>query len=325
LKMKVALATDAPALPSRAYPKSAGYDLRSAERTILYAGVTTPIRTGVKLQLPENTSGQIWPRSGLAKMGFSVRGIVDEDFRGEIIVVMQNNTLLDVEIEEGTKIAQLLIVPVIHPKMDIVKELDESSRGEQGFGSSDKADRQEEHGEILLHDIVPLTVDPKQMSLLPKRHKYPKMVLTPENVYMARQLAFGSSGHFLAGDEQTKEILKDTLVQNFYFNTQKEINVAEQLLKDRDEVREANLAHVQRALRKNQPSPIPQDEDAVDMSVKGQNEVDSTMETESDKADGLKAKRNKKDTKDAEDHQNRENEAEKKSFSPSSQRKVANK
>lgn len=131
---------------SRATNKSAGLDLyanlKPDASVNLYAHETALVPTGIAIQLPDNTVGLICPRSGLAqKEGLTVLngpGVIDEDYTGEIKVLIHNTTdSLKVIIPEE-KIAQLVIVPCIYPKIREVTQLTKTKRGDKGFGSSGK-------------------------------------------------------------------------------------------------------------------------------------------------------------------------------------------
>ncbi len=98
------------------------------------------IPTGISIGLPEGYEAQIRPRSGLAaKHGITVLntpGTIDSDYRGEISVILVNLGKNDFNVVRGMRIAQMIISPVSQFKIDIVDELDTTSRGEKGFGST---------------------------------------------------------------------------------------------------------------------------------------------------------------------------------------------
>ena len=121
-----------------AHEGDAGFDLRSAENTILEPNTQALISTGVKMAIPEGYVGLIWDRSGLAaKHGIHVlAGVVDSGYRGEVKVVMRNFGTEPLTITVNMRIAQMLIqaAPSVHIK--IVDTLDDTNRGEGGFGST---------------------------------------------------------------------------------------------------------------------------------------------------------------------------------------------
>lgn len=130
--------------PCYAYPGDAGLDLRSTVDATLQPGQRMVVPTGIAIALPEGHAGLVVPRSGLAaKHGISVvngPGLIDTGYRGEIKVVLIN---LDPEkpfsIARGDRIAQLVVIPFVHADISIVQNLDETDRGQGGFGSSGRA------------------------------------------------------------------------------------------------------------------------------------------------------------------------------------------
>jgi len=126
--------------PTRATALSAGIDLRAAEPVFLPTGMRRTVRTGITARLPAGHCGFVCSRSGLAsKEGIIVLnapGIIDEDYRGEISVVLFNSTGSNWKCDVGDRIAQLLIVPVAYPGIRYVSSLEATGRGSDGFGSS---------------------------------------------------------------------------------------------------------------------------------------------------------------------------------------------
>lgn len=124
-----------------ANPGDAGADLTASEAVTLEPGERRLVGTGVRVALPEGTVGMVTPRSGLAfRAGLSIvnaPGIVDSGYRGEIKVCLIN---LDgespIQIEAGDRIAQLVVVPVVRATFVRVEALDETVRGEGGYGST---------------------------------------------------------------------------------------------------------------------------------------------------------------------------------------------
>ncbi len=122
---------------------SVGVDLYCAvdERVCLNnMGARELIPTGISIALPIGYEAQIRPRSGLAaKFGITVLnspGTIDSDYRGEIKVILLNTSTKKFFVERGMRIAQMVIKPIIIPVIDYVDDLDETERGESGFGST---------------------------------------------------------------------------------------------------------------------------------------------------------------------------------------------
>ena len=128
-------------LPSRAHPGDAGLDLCCLDRVEIGPGERARVPTGIAIELPAGHAGLIVPRSGLAaKQGISIvnaPGLIDEGYRGELQVLLLNTDLsLAVTLEAGERIAQLVVLPVALLTPLEVESFSDSSRGEQGFGSS---------------------------------------------------------------------------------------------------------------------------------------------------------------------------------------------
>jgi len=127
-------------LPEHATIHSAGVDLRAAlESPITLAPMERKlIPTGLYLALPEGTEAQIRPRSGLAyKKGITVLnapGTIDADYRGEVKVLLVNLSNEDFRVEDGERIAQMVVARYAHIEWESVQELEESVRGAGGFG-----------------------------------------------------------------------------------------------------------------------------------------------------------------------------------------------
>jgi dUTP pyrophosphatase len=127
-------------LPTKAHVSDAGWDLRSAEDIEILIGEREIVRCGFSIALPENYEAQIRPRSGLAiKHGITVLnspGTVDQNYRGEIKIILINHGDKNYLIHKGERIAQMVIKQVEPSQYEIVDELDETDRNLGGFGSS---------------------------------------------------------------------------------------------------------------------------------------------------------------------------------------------
>ena len=130
------------ALPSYATAGAAGMDLLAAVRApmVLAPGARTLVPTGLAIALPPGFELQIRPRSGLAlKNGIILPnspGTIDEDYRGELQVIVMNAGTEPFTIERGMRIAQAVLAPVVRAAWTEVAELDETQRGAGGFGST---------------------------------------------------------------------------------------------------------------------------------------------------------------------------------------------
>lgn len=125
-------------MPTRAHEHDAGLDLYSAqEDTYIYQGESAIFDTGVHIQLPKNTVGFLKSKSGLnVKCGITSEGVIDVGYTGSIIVKLYNHGSKPYKICKGDKISQLVILPCILPELEVVDSLDETERGDNGFGSS---------------------------------------------------------------------------------------------------------------------------------------------------------------------------------------------
>ena len=127
--------------PTRGSAEAAGYDLYAAidSAITIPAHTTVKIGTGLAFELPKNTFGAIFARSGLAtKQGLrpaNCTGVVDSDYRGEVAVALHNDTDAEKVVQPGDRIAQMILIPYI-PMLFEIDELSETNRGENGFGST---------------------------------------------------------------------------------------------------------------------------------------------------------------------------------------------
>lgn len=143
--VKVKKLEDGASLPSYGSACAAGADLRAytaGETVTIAPGETKFIRTGLAVEIPDGFVGLIYARSGIAcKRGLAPAnkvGVVDSDYRGEVMVALHNHSALDAQIEDGERIAQLVIAPYLTVDFEEADELDDTERGEGGFGSTGK-------------------------------------------------------------------------------------------------------------------------------------------------------------------------------------------
>ena len=136
------IGTDIP-LPYYATPGSAAMDLHACldGAVTIPAGERRVIPTGLAIALPSaDYVALVFARSGLGiKHGVAPAncvGVIDSDYRGEILVGLQNSGGSDFTIQPGDRIAQLMVVPVVQPRLRLVDQLDETDRGAGGFGST---------------------------------------------------------------------------------------------------------------------------------------------------------------------------------------------
>ncbi len=139
--LKVKLLSDSAVAPKRATPGSAAYDLYAAITIplVLPPGSRFCVPTDIAIQLPDGCYGRIAPRSGLSIKGIDVgAGVIDVDYRGPVGVLLINNGTTDFTISPHDRIAQLLLEAILTPPVEVVDDLNETSRGEGGFGSTGK-------------------------------------------------------------------------------------------------------------------------------------------------------------------------------------------
>lgn len=131
-------------LPAYQSADAAGFDIRAAvaagEPIVLRPGERALVPTGLRMALPSGYEAQIRPRSGLAlKHGLTVLnapGTIDADYRGEVMVLLANLGDAPYEVCRGTRIAQIIVQPVVRATIEVVAELNQTERGDGGFGST---------------------------------------------------------------------------------------------------------------------------------------------------------------------------------------------
>lgn len=130
--------SDKAKLPTRGSALAAGYDLYSAEKKIIPARGKALVDTQLSIAVPAGTYGRVAPRSGLASkfMIDTGAGVIDADYRGIVFVLLFNLSDQDFTVEEGDRVAQLILERIITPDVLEVEDLDATVRGEGGFGST---------------------------------------------------------------------------------------------------------------------------------------------------------------------------------------------
>ncbi|MDT5296670.1 MAG: dUTP pyrophosphatase [Acidobacteriota bacterium] len=125
-------------LPTRGSPLAAGLDLYAVERATIPAGGRVAVRTGLAAAIPAGFYGRVAPRSGLAvRHGLDVlAGVIDADYRGEILCALVNHGSEPFEVEPGARVAQLVVEAIALPAPVWAEDLEETERGASGFGST---------------------------------------------------------------------------------------------------------------------------------------------------------------------------------------------
>lgn len=138
MKIYIQKITPEAKLPNLAYPGDAGVDLFSVEDIEIPPMENRVVSTGIKIAIPDGYAGFVWDKSGLALNNQikTMAGVIDSGYRGEIKVVLFNLGKTTFKVLKGSKIAQLVITPIIFWEIEEVEELDQTHRGEKGFGSS---------------------------------------------------------------------------------------------------------------------------------------------------------------------------------------------
>ncbi|KAM9223858.1 deoxyuridine 5'-triphosphate nucleotidohydrolase, mitochondrial [Leptosomus discolor] len=126
--------------PSKGSARAAGYDLYSAYDCVIPPMEKAVVKTDIQIALPSGCYGRVAPRSGLAAKHFIDvgAGVIDEDYRGNVGVVLFNFGKEAFEVKKGDRIAQLICERICYPELEEVQALDDTERGEDGFGSTGK-------------------------------------------------------------------------------------------------------------------------------------------------------------------------------------------
>lgn len=141
-KVRFKKLNDKAQMPNYGTQYAAGADLYACmeEPLTIQAGTTAFVHTGIAMEIPAGLVGLVYARSGLAcKKGLAPAnkvGVIDSDYRGEIIVALFNHSAEDITIEAGERVAQMVIAPYIYAQYEEADELEETVRGAGGFGST---------------------------------------------------------------------------------------------------------------------------------------------------------------------------------------------
>ena len=141
MKIRIKKLTDTARIPSYGTACAAGADLYSDEGAVTVApGETHLFHTGLSIEIPEGYAGFVHARSGMAtKRGLAPAnkvGVIDADYRGEILVALHNHSGEPQTVEAGERIAQLVVAPFLKAEFEEADELTGTDRGEGGFGST---------------------------------------------------------------------------------------------------------------------------------------------------------------------------------------------
>lgn len=138
MKLKVVLDPEAK-MPCRAHSADAGYDLFSREDATIFPNSGGKFDTGVHIAIPAGYVGFLKSKSGLnVNNGIQSEGVIDAGYTGSICVKLYNHGSQAVEIKKGQKISQLVLLPIITPDLEQVDTLEDTERGNGGFGSTGK-------------------------------------------------------------------------------------------------------------------------------------------------------------------------------------------
>ncbi|MBQ6465754.1 MAG: dUTP diphosphatase [Oscillospiraceae bacterium] len=138
MKLRIVLDEGAK-MPMRAHPQDAGMDLFTREDLLIPARGGAVCDTGVRVEIPAGYVGFIKSKSGLnVKRNVVAEGVIDAGYTGPIVVKLYNHGDADQLIRAGEKLTQLVILPIALPELELCESLEETERGEGGFGSTGK-------------------------------------------------------------------------------------------------------------------------------------------------------------------------------------------
>ena len=137
LFLKYVRLNDSAKPPFKGSPQAAGYDLHASTPATIPPRDRATVDTGLIISVPPGTYGRIAPRSGLATQSIDVgAGVVDADYRGQLKILLVNNSNELFQVKVGDRIAQLICEKIVYPELLEVQNLDVTDRGSSGFGSS---------------------------------------------------------------------------------------------------------------------------------------------------------------------------------------------
>ena len=143
--MEIVLMNDNAIIPTRESERSAGLDLYSSIDVNIDTNSVKKINTGIYVSLPENSYGSIRDKSSLAAKGLlTLGGLIDNEYTGEIIVIM-TSLIEPIKIKKGQKIAQLIVSNILYPEIKSVKFLKNTERNDKGFGDMDNDNKNDDY------------------------------------------------------------------------------------------------------------------------------------------------------------------------------------
>ena len=138
MKIKVMLDEGAK-MPTKAHDADAGFDIYAPERTVVRVNDSAEIDTGVHIEIPKGYVGFLKSKSGLnMKCGITGEGVVDSGYTGSIRAKLYNNGGMNVYLEAGQKIIQIVFLPIPEVELELTDSFEVSERGDNGFGSTGK-------------------------------------------------------------------------------------------------------------------------------------------------------------------------------------------
>ena len=179
-------------LPTRGTAGAAGYDLAAAQTAVVPAHGKCLVKTGLAMAIPPDCYGRIAPRSGLAVKKFIDvgAGVIDSDYRGEVGVVLFNFGTEDFTVNMGDKIAQLIFEKIKTPEVEEKNELDETRRGEKGYGSSGMNDMEsaEQYEKMKLKIKTSIADQSKNKQAINSANKSQSQLSQARQIISARQM-----------------------------------------------------------------------------------------------------------------------------------------
>ena len=122
--------------PTRAHQNDAGLDLYAMKGGWMFPKCRKTFSTGVHAAIPHGFVGMLTSKSGLMSKGITSRGTIDADYTGSIKAILFNHSWWFKHIKKGQKITQLVLMPIITPGLEVVEDLEQTERGDGGFGST---------------------------------------------------------------------------------------------------------------------------------------------------------------------------------------------